>query len=217
MLQRQRLGLAVAAALLLFVSLLFGAAAAYQLEQTVQHTGEYRSNRTWTVNYEFILCGQIKITRIDRQRMGLGELPTLMPHQRFSIQWNYQPNGDFTLLQMMVAMSQEHHMVRVFVQTPTGTAVKYFFFTIYGGSREQIGPLPDLTEADLPILAGWMMAHEWTPPSPHNPRRGAFELYFPKLSHQLDSRMDFGVQIAGPGCGQRELEISAAQMILPTL
>ena len=71
----------VAAALFLSLSLLFGIVAAYQqqLETQVQHDGNYRSNRTWTVNYEFMLCGDIRITRIDRQRVDVGAYLIVRP------------------------------------------------------------------------------------------------------------------------------------------
>ena len=205
----------VAAALFLSLSLLFGIVAAYQqqLETQVQHDGNYRSNRTWTVNYEFMLCGDIRITRIDRQRVDVpAPTATMMPHQKFSLQWNYQPEGDFTLGEMLVAMSQKRYMVRVFAETPNGTEVKYFYFSPFGGAFEKMPPLPDEAKTDMELLYFWMMLHDWTPPAEHNPRVSAFDNNFSKLVYQLDARMHFGILLEGPGCGDVEIVLPSQEL-----
>lgn len=165
---------------------------------------EVSQARTWSMVVTLEPCGNVEINRIDQYALdGAPEQqPIASPNQRKVLQWTVHGVVDrnLTLGNVLVEMSQRRYVFRVWYRSAGKDDVRFLYFSPYGAAAERIPPLPPEAVHDQTLLFRWKSLHAWSPRSPLNPERNAFDHFFPRLLRHLDSRMELPITFAGPGC-----------------
>lgn len=160
-------------------------------------------SKTWSLSVVLEPCGDVVIDRIDEYRVDAPELGIVSsPNQRKVLQWTVYGIVDrrLTLGQVLVEMTQARYVFRVFYRAAGVGGVKFLYISPYGASDDRIPPLPPEAAHDLEVIYRWRSLHEWSPRSPFNPDRSAFDHAFPTLLNRVDARMEMAVVFSGPGC-----------------
>lgn len=149
-------------------------------------------------------CGDVVIDRIDQYVLdGPPEQePVTSRNQRKVLQWTVHGVVDrgLTLGQILAEMSQQRYAFRIWYRAAGVGGVKFLYFSPYGAAAEHIPPLPPEGVYDRTLLYKWKSLHAWSPRSPLNPEKNAFDHAFPQLLRHVDARMELPIRFVGPGC-----------------
>lgn len=167
-------------------------------------------SRTWSIWVTLETCGDVIIDRIDEFTLdGPPEQPLVVSRNQLKIlQWTVDDvtDRDLSLGGVLSEMSLRRYVFRVWVRASGRVSIVYLYFSPYGASDEKMPPLPPDGAHDPTTRLQWMSMHRWTARSPWNPKRNAFDHFFPHLLRHGNAKMEMTIGLDGPGC-QRELVV----------
>lgn len=171
---------------------------------------EVNQSRTWSIWVNIETCGDVTVDRIDQYTLdgSPNQGIVVSGNQLKILQWTVDDVIDRELLlgDVLAEMSLRRYVFRVWIRVAGRPVVRFFYFSPFGASDEKMPPLPPEATHDHTLRFRWMSLHKWTPRSPWNPERNAFDHFFPRLLRHMNSKMDLKLRLDGPGC-KRNLHV----------